>query len=121
MGELSTSYVTIHWPNYQFEIRIDLISISNIHNFLTIGPIHFKLLPFCFCYFSAFIQINLLQGFDCPLIHEIYESYNLLSFRGVEWFQGVSFFFFIWAISLIKHNAGVNKYVWSDAALFEIR
>lgn len=32
-----------------------------------IGPIYSKLLPFCFSYFSAFIQMNSIQRFDCPL------------------------------------------------------
>ena len=41
-------------------------------NHFNIGPIYFKLSPFCFSDVYAFIQMNLLEGLDCPLMLMVY-------------------------------------------------
>ena len=58
----------------QFEICTDVqwFHISNIHSFITFSLIYFKLLPYCYSYFSASIEVNSLQRLNHPFIKVIW-------------------------------------------------
>lgn len=77
--ELTRDYVAIHSPNCQFKIHIEKWQhISNIHNFLIVSSISFKLSPFCWSYFSCFQANELINITRVGLPFKI--RYGLLTF-----------------------------------------